>query len=395
MAENTSRPLSGFNRTQSILFMGLIVLLVIVSFSLGYFSRQLYDERFGKFALVEEAFRIFNDHALGRLPDQLKLEHGMIRGMLQAYGDPYTILVEPAQAELQTDQLNGKFGGVGVRLDKDKQNNILLYPLPNSPSLKAGIQEGDRLVRIDQLSIQATTTLEEIQAAIRGPVGSSAKLTIARQPDYQSIQISIKREEVSIPSVTSNLVPDHPEIGIIQVNVIADTSPSEIQKAQNDLKERGAKYFILDLRNNGGGLVDAGVNCARLFMNRSSIVIQEQVKGEDVKTFSVDQDGPLMSIPLVILVNQNTASAAEILAGTLQAQKRAILIGNKTYGKDVIQLVYDLQDGSSLHITSGKWWVPGQEGLVGGKGLHPDVVLNDEETNSNAAVQAAVNEFGK
>lgn len=394
MNEPSRNQFANFTRSQSVILLILTLLLVAISFTMGYFTRQLVDLRLGKFALLEEAYQIFEDHAYGPLPDQNKLVHGMIRGMLQAYGDPYTSLVEPAQAKLQTNQLEGKFGGIGVRLDRDKQNNILLYPNPNSPAQKAGLVDADRLVGIDQLVVQSETSMDEVQSAIRGSVGSTVKLAIARSPDFKPFIVQIRREEVASPSVTSNLVPDYPEIGIIQVNVIAATSPDEILKAQTSLKSRGAKAFILDLRNDGGGLVDAGIDSARLFLPKGSPVIDQQFRGEAVQSSQADQDGPLAGIPLIVLVNQNTASAAEILAGSLQAQKRALLVGNKTFGKDAVQLVFDLQDRSSLHITSGKWWLPGQEGALAGKGLKPDILLNDGDANSGAAIQAAVKALG-
>ena len=379
-----------FSRTQSAMMIALLILMIGVSFSLGFFTRELVVERLGDFSLLNQAYALFQEHAYGVIPENTKLQYGMIRGLLQAYGDPFSSFIEPAQAKLQTNQLEGKFGGIGVRLDKDDSNHILLYPLPNSPAEKAGIKEADRLIAVDQLDISTQISMDELQAAIRGPVGSTVNITIARAPDYQPVKYVINRAEVAAPSVTANLSHANPQVGVIQLTVMAQTSPDEIQKAIQDLTGRGAKYFVLDLRNNGGGLVDAGVNTARLFLDKDSLIIEEQFRGEAVQSFDAPEPGKYLSLPLAILVNKNTASAAEILAGSLQVQGRAKLIGVKTFGKDSVQLVFDLQDNSSLHITSGKWWLPGQQGKLGGNGLQPDITLTEPEANSNAAVDKAI-----
>jgi carboxyl-terminal processing protease len=318
----------------------------------------------------------------------------MIRGLLGAFNDPFTVFVEPPQNELQDNQLQGKFGGIGVRLDRNAQNIYILYPLPDSPAAKAGLLDGDRLVQVDNQAVTADTPQEDVQAAIRGPVDSTVLVVISRPSDNSPHRYSISRQEFSIPSVVWNLVPEAPQTGIVQVSIISDTTPSEIQKACEDLKQRGASSFILDLRNNSGGLVQAGVDSARLFLEKG-VVIQQQYRDKQVETFKVDKTGFYSSVPLVVLINHGSASAAEIVAGALQGQKRSLLVGFPSYGKNTIQLVFDLQDGSSLHVTSAHWWVPGQITSIEGKGLQPDIQLSEDQANGPEAVQAAVKELQK
>ena len=159
----------------------------------------------------------------------------------------------------------------------------------------------------------------------------------------------------------------------------------------NDLEQRGATAFVLDLRDNFGGLLDAGVDIARLFL-ADGIVIEQQYRGEAVQTFKVERKGALANVPLAILVNQHTASAAEIVAGALQQQQRAVLIGSASYGKDSIQLVFNLSDGSSLHVTSAKWWIPGLQPPLGENGLQPDLVIptSADPAAPDEAMRAAV-----
>jgi carboxyl-terminal processing protease len=173
--------------------------------------------------------------------------------------------------------------------------------------------------------------------------------------------------------------------------VVAASTPDEIQRAVEDLKQRGATAFVLDLRDNPGGLLDAGVNIARLFL-KEGVVMQQQYRGQEVKTFEVEKPGPLADLPLAVLINKGSASAAEIAAGALQAHKRADLIGEPSYGKDSIQLVFTLQDGSSLHVTSAHWWVPGLQTPVGQNGLQPDILVDPAGSvaGSDPYLQAAI-----
>jgi carboxyl-terminal processing protease len=350
----------------------LILVLVCFSFAIGYLFNEYFNPSDVSFTILSEAYDLVLRNGYASPPPLPALEYGMIRGMLDAYGDPYTTFIEPAQHELESDSLQGSFGGIGADLGIDPQGFIVLFPFPNSPASLAGILEGDRLVGVDNLSVTSTTSTDILLAAIRGPVGEPVIIRIARPPQYLEFEFTLIRQEILLPSVTWHLEPTQPRLGVIQVNIIASTSHDEILNAVNDLQRRGASAFVLDLRDNYGGLLDAGIDIARLFLT-SGIIIEQQYRHQPIETFSVDQPVELENLPLVVLVNQNTASAAEIIAGSLQAHQRAILIGVPTYGKDTIQLVYELEDGSSLHVTAAHWWIPGNEGLIAGNGLQPNI----------------------
>jgi carboxyl-terminal processing protease len=155
------------------------------------------------------------------------------------------------------------------------------------------------------------------------------------------------------------------------------------------MQSRGASAFVLDLRENFGGLLKAGVDTARLFLH-DGVIIQQQYRGKGMETFRVEKPGPLAGIPMVIFVNGHTASAAEIIAGSLKAQGRAKVIGSPTFGKDTVQLIFDLEDGSSLHVTAAHWWVPGLEPPLAGHGLQPDILVEEEPASQETAEKAAV-----
>jgi carboxyl-terminal processing protease len=381
-----------FRRSFLITFGAL--LLLSAAFASGYWFRTTRETGLDRFPILNSAYSLLESNGLKSVPVHPDLEYGMIRGMLQAYNDPYTIFVEPVQHELEGNALQGSFGGIGVSLGHDSQGYYLLFPFADGPAAKAGIQDGDRLLAVENLAIDPQTSLDQVQSAIRGPTGQSVRLTIGRSPDYRPLQISIRRAQISEPSVTWHLEPLDSRLGVIAVSLIASSTHDEIQHAVQDLQSRHASYFILDLRNNPGGLLSAGVDIARLFL-KDGLVMQQQYKGKPVETFRADSPGPLDTIPLVVLVNHNTASAAEIIAGALKVNQRAQLIGTPTFGKDTVQLVFDLEDGSSLHVTSAHWWVPGLEPPLEGNGLQPDISINPDSENAipDPYIQAAIQAF--
>jgi len=356
----------------------LVTFSLGLAFAAGYVSNDFVEQRTHEYPLLQEAIGILEKYALEPLPGEKGMEYGMIRGLLQAYDDPYTIFLEPPQHELQTNQLEGAFGGIGVKIERGEDRSIVLYPFPDGPGFEAGLLNGDRLVSVDELLATPETTIEAIEATFRGPVGEKVKVVITRMPEGEPLTFMIERRKVALPSVIWHPVHGVPEVGMLQVTIIAQTTPDEIVKAVAALQKQGVKYFILDLRGNGGGILDAGVDTARLFL-KEGIIIEQQYRGEAVEQLSVTRPGPLAEIPVVVLVNHNTASAAEIIAGALQANGRAALMGEPTYGKDTVQLVFQLQDGSSLHITAAHWWFPGLDFPLEGIGLNPTLMASDED----------------
>lgn len=374
-------------------FTLLILSALTISFVAGVFYHKHTTDDREQFPILDQAYEILLTHGYSQPPAAPALEYGMIKGMLSAYGDPYTSFSEPAQHELQTDSLQGAFGGIGVTLGNDAFGFYVLFPFPDSPAARAGILDGDRLVMVDTLAITPETSSESIQAALRGPVDEPVKLTIARAPDYNELELLIERMEIALPSVIWHIDPVDPRLGIVQINLITATSQKEIINAFSDLHSRGALVYALDLRNNAGGLLEVGIDISRLFL-ASGTIIEQQYRGQPVETYSTDKPGELTTYPLVVLVNHSTASAAEIIAGSLQANQRAILIGAPTYGKDTIQLVFDLEDGSSLHVTAARWWLPGLDETLAEHRLQPDILVDPASASANDPfIDAAIQYF--
>ena len=371
-------------------FACLIVLMAASAFGAGYLYHA-YQTTSAEFPLLQEAYRIVQDHGLKEAPSGPGLEYGMIRGMLEAYADPFSIFVEPVQHELESNALQGSFGGIGVELSTDADGYIVLFPFPSGPAIEAGVQDGDRLLQVEDTPISLNMPISDIQSAIRGPVGESVSLQLARQPDFTPFSVEITRREVALPTVTRRLDLTDPRVGILNVNLIAATTAAEIGDSVRDLQERGAEFFILDLRDNPGGLLDAGVDVSRLFL-KDGEVLTRQYRGQDAETYKVTEPGPLSSVPLVVLINHGSASAAEIIAGAMQAHGRAALVGSPSFGKDSIQLVFTLSDQSSLHITAARWWTPGLSYPISETGLQPDIPVAPPtaENELDAALVAAV-----
>lgn len=366
----------------------LLGVSLALAFLVGFFARDYLTGSASELQLLTEAQRILNDRTLDPAPNPIQQEYGMIRGLAQSFDDPYTFFVEPVQHELQSDNLAGKFGGIGVEMDRDEFGQVRLYPFDEGPAARAGLLAGDILRQADELAVSVDTDFDSIRAALRGPLETSVAVQVSRTGADGRLHFEIERAEVPLPSLTWRLLPDYPQIGLIALNVIAESSPLEVEQAWGRLQAEGATALILDLRNNGGGLLDAGVNTARLFLE-SGTVIEHQYRDQPVESWSVEEPGALHDVPLVILVNKNTASAAEILAGSLQAQGRAVLIGQQTLGKDSIQLVFTLADESSLHVTAARWWIPGHEFPIELGGLRPDIPIEAGE-GTNSILSAAV-----
>ena len=384
-------PLMSMDFKRSFLITFLVGIFTSLGFAGGYLAREQWDFSRDEFPILAQAYNIVRDHGLKPLPPGSAMEYGMIRGMMQSYNDPYSIFVEPAQHELESNALQGSFGGIGVRLSRDSDGNVILYPYLDSPAVRAGIQDGDHLMAVDDLEIIPEISMDDIQAALRGPVGQSVRVLIMRASSSNPLELKIKRAEIPLPSVTWHLDADSPEIGIIEINLIAASTVEEVKNALEDLRTRQARYYVLDLRNNFGGLLTAGVDIARLFL-REGEIIEHQYRDQEVEMYKVEHPGPYVDLPLVVIVNENTASAAEIIAGALKIHQRAQIIGVQTYGKDTIQLVFDLKDGSSLHVTSARWWIPGLEPPIGEGGLQPDIpaATTPDQSGNDAAIQVAV-----
>lgn len=377
------------SRAWYIAIFGLVALGFLGAFLSGYFLNSYFESPAKDFNILNQAYSILLNHSYVSLPETPVLEYGMIRGLLESSEDPYASFQEPVQHELESNNLQGSFGGIGVEFTRSNEGKLLIFPIDGGPASKAGVQHGDQLLIIDDLVINPDTHLDDVKAAVRGPLGEAVNITVFRSGVVPRLEFDINREVIHLPSVTWYTAPEDDSIGIINIHIIAESTADEIKNAVSQLQKLSTSKYIIDLRDNGGGLLTAGIETARLFLQDGTI-LQQQYRGQEVQTYRVNKPGSLSDLPLVILINHNTASAAEIIAGSLQSQGRATLIGENSFGKDSIQLIFDLDDGSSLHITAAKWWVPDLMPPIGEGGLQPEILINQGDAQIDMILNAAV-----
>ena len=374
---------------RKLLVITLVDLLVLgLAFGAGFGTAYLLQQRgvlsshntnldtfWEVWGLIEKDF-------IGTLPNSQARIYGAIRGSLASLNDPYTVFVEPQPHQRETEDLRGSFGGIGVTMRRNAEGDLLLTPLPDSPALKAGIQDGDIMLEVDSQPITPTMSFDAIAALVRGQVGTQVKITVRRMGQSEPLSFTITRQVIDTPSVNSRILADSPQIGYIVIDRFTERTGSEVQTAIKALKQQGATQIILDLRDNGGGLLDSAVDVASQFIGEG-VVLYEKQKGQDERTFQVKPGGLATDLPVVVLVNHATASASEIVAGALRDHQRATLVGEQTYGKGSVQHIYDLADGSSLHVTAAEWFTPNRHQLTG-NGLKPDIVVSRSSDDSAA-----------
>ncbi|MDB9539216.1 S41 family peptidase [Anabaenopsis tanganyikae CS-531] len=303
--------------------------------------------------------------------------YAAIRKMLQTLGDPFTRFLDPEQYRSLQVNTSGELTGVGLQIAINPETGKLevVTPIMNSPADLAGIKPRDRIVKIEGLSTD-NLTLDEAAAKMRGPIGSSVTLLISRD-DSAEQEVKIVRDRIELNPVVADLrfSPQGTPIGYLRLTQFNANASMELAHAISSLEKKGAAAYILDLRNNPGGLLQSGIEIARLWLNSGTIVYTVNRQGIQG---SFESFGPaLTDDPLVILVNQGTASASEILAGALQDNHRATLVGETTFGKGLIQSLFELSDGSGLAVTIAKYETPSHRD-INKLGITPDQVISQE-----------------
>ena len=375
-------------RLISFLTLGLI-LATLLSFASGYFAREIWPLPSEQLVLLKEARRLLGIHYLDPLPDDLELERGMIHGMMEVLPDPYSKYVEPAIHEIQTDDLAGEYAGIGAEISKGDQGKFYLVPIEGGPAEAAGILEGDVLLAIDGVPISKDIALESVITRIRGTEGSVIRLTVApRDPQQTNLEFEVTRAIIPLPSVMHYLLPEEQWVGVITIRRFSEKTPGELEKAYQNLNNRGAKSIILDLRDNSGGLLEASIESSRLFLEGGLVIVEER-SGLESQLFYVHEKGLASEIPMVVLVNAGTASAAEIVAASLKDNGRAPLIGETTFGKGSVQVILELSDGSSLHVTSARWLTPNGK-VIDSIGLIPDIIVEQIDSSADNGIAVAV-----
>jgi carboxyl-terminal processing protease len=352
-------------------------------------------------AYIDDSFNhqnwwMLKEKVLKKRLENREQTYAAIQKMLQSLDDPFTRLLTPNQYRSLQVNTSGELSGVGLQIALDAETGELqvVAPIAGSPAEQAGIQPRDRIIEIDGL-LTSELTLDEAAARMRGPIGSTVTLKVqGKQGEPRAIQLVRDRIALNPVYATLDTHKDGVPVGYIRLTQFSANATTEVENAIKQLEEQGANAYILDLRNNPGGLLQAGIESARFWLDQGTIVYTVNRQGT-LGSFEA-YGPPLTEDPLVVLVNQGTASASEILAGALQDNGRAKLVGQKTFGKGLIQSLFDLTDGSGLAVTVAKYETPNHRDIHK-LGIKPDldvplepITFDQVGTTQDSQYQAAV-----
>jgi len=332
----------------------------------------------------EEAFQLFWEvwdlvqrNFYGELPDMQEVTYAAIRGMLDTLGDQYTAFIEPAVAAVLSEDATGEFEGIGAFVDMDETGTLVIAGVfEGGPAESAGVRDGDRVLAVDGISIVGSTLYEAI-GLIRGPAGSDVTLLIEREGTAEPFEITVTRARLEIPIIEVEMRDDG--IGYIRLYEFSATANTAMESGLEELLSQEPRGVVFDLRQNGGGWLDQAVDVADLFLDDGVILIERWSDGQE-RVFEASPGEIGEDVPLVVLVDRGTASASEIVAGALQDQERAILIGELTFGKGSVQRPFTLSDGSELRVTIARWFTP-DDRAIHDQGLTPDIEVPWPEEN--------------
>lgn len=323
--------------------------------------------------------RINQDYLFRSALDGKKLLYGAISGLVKALGDPYTAFLDPDENAQFSNSLEGVYEGIGAELGIRNDQLIIIAPLDGSPAVSAGIRAGDKILEVNGESTVGISVTEAV-TKIRGEAGTVVELTLQRGSE-PSFKVSITRARITVKSV--NLEDKGNGIYYLKVTRFGDTTSDEWDEAV--VKTKGAKGIVLDLRSNPGGYLSAAVYLASEFLTSGPVVLQEDANGDRtaLSVQSTENDHAFAGVPVVVLIDEGSASASEILAAALSERAGAKLVGKKSFGKGTVQDAVDFDDGSDLHLTIAKWLTPSGK-WVHDKGIEPDFVveLTDEDLNA-------------
>jgi carboxyl-terminal processing protease len=331
--------------------------------------------------LFSDVISIVQDNYVEKT-DQKKLMYGAITGMLREL-DPHSSFLKPDDYKELQIETKGKFGGLGIEITIRDNILTVVSPLEDTPADKAGIQANDQIMKIDDQPTQDMSLMDAVQK-MRGPKGSKVKLTILRKGAQKPLEFELVRDIISIQSVKSYLL--EPGFGYIRISSFQSGTAADLQKALNQFEAEtpGIQGLILDLRNDPGGLLDQAVEVSDQFLDEGLIVYTGGRLENQKMRFEAHKKAKQHTYPIVVLVNSGSASASEIVAGALQDHKRAIVMGEQTFGKGSVQTVIPLNDGSALRLTTSLYYTPSGRSIQA-KGITPDIVVKKENSKTEDA----------
>ena len=327
-------------------------------------------------------------HYYGEKPKPKELTYAAIRGMLSTLGDRYTRFMDPVESKEMQEETRGDFEGIGAELGEKEGRIFIKKTLDNSPALRANLKSQDVILKVDEKLIQGMDILDVVKL-IRGPRGTEVKLLIKREDTPEPFDVKITRDTIQFAIMESRMEDTVNKIGYVALRQFNEKSDQQVYEALNDLENQGARGVVFDLRGNPGGLLEAAVAIGSRFIPDGDVVVIQN-KGGRRSAIPVDSSKFLkMRMPLAVLVDQNTASASEIVAGAIQDHKAGVLIGSESFGKGLVQSIIPLEDGCAVAVTTAKYLTPNGHDVTPTDKIKPDIAIepSDDDLKSNNDVQ--------
>ena len=355
----------------------LITSIFFLIFNLSYSSSSRGNENniYKKIDLFSEVLDKVKKEYVEDI-DQSEVMDAAINGVLQSL-DPYSAYMSPSMYKEMATETSGEFGGMGIEVSMEAGVVKVISPIDDSPASKAGIKAGDYIVKINNIQVQGKSLTEAVEL-MRGPIGSEINITIRRVGVKKALNFKIKRAVIEVASVKSEI--KNKNIGYIRLTSFNENSSDQVKDKINIFKKKNIKYYILDLRNNPGGLLSQAIKISDFFLDKGEIVSTKSKKDSENRRWFAKKGDILDGKTFVVLINYGSASASEIVAGSIKDHKRAILIGERTYGKGSVQSIIPLKNDGAIRLTVSKYYLPSGDS-ISDVGVMPDFEISEENEN--------------
>jgi carboxyl-terminal processing protease len=374
---------SGRGRWRIVPTLLLSLLLLATGFAAGAYATRLSSdiraaseeppEISDTFGVFWQAWHLVQDHYVDRQAlDPARLTYGAVQGMLAALGDDgHTRFLSPADVQSERAELSGKLDGIGIQVASRNGHVVIVAPIPGSPAQQAGLKAGDTIVSVDGQEV-SEGSLTQAGNLIRGPAGTSVTLSVVHQGDAAPVDITVTRATITVPSISWATLPGT-SVAQILVAQFPDHTTDQLVDAIAGARAAGATALILDLRNDPGGIRDEAIGVASQFLDSGDVLVEQDADGARTE-YQVKSGGTATTMPLEVLINEGSASSAEIVAGAIQDHQRATLVGSTTFGTGTVLSMYNLSDGSAIFLGTAEWLTPNGR-QIWHHGIAPDVAV--------------------
>jgi carboxyl-terminal processing protease len=351
-----------------------IFFVFFISLNVKVYSRTSSDKLYEKIDLFGEVLEKIKQEYVDEI-DQADVMDSAINGVLQSL-DPYSAYMSPELFKSMQTESKGEFGGLGIEIGMEAGVVKVISPISDTPAEKAGIKAGDYIVRIENEQVQGKTLMEAVKL-MRGPVGSSIELTVRRKNVKKSLTFKVQRQIIEVKSVESKILGSKNNIGYIKLKSFNENSDKQFIKEIKNYEKQKLIGYIIDLRNNPGGLLNQAVAITDFFLERGEIVSTKGRRSSETRKYFARTGDGVKGKPLIILINNGSASASEIFAGALKDHKRAVILGENSYGKGSVQSIIPLRNGGGIRLTISKYYLPSGES-ISEVGVSPDIIVEEQ-----------------